>query len=87
MPAGVYTSGNALYPSTSYLDDLMLAAGFLYWATELPMYKTDAEAWADQLASTNDPSTVNFSPSYDNNYWAANVVMYHATHDKRYLKV
>ena len=65
----------------------MLAAGFLYWATKLPVYKIDAETWADQLLSTTDPSTINFSPSYDNNYWAANAVMYHTTHDKRYLQV
>ena len=85
--AGIYTSGNALYPSTSYLDDLMLAAGFLYWATKTPLYKADAEAWQSQLQSTNDPSITNLEPSYDNNYWAANVVMYRATGDKAYLQV
>ena len=65
----------------------MLAAGFLYWATKTPLYKTDAEDWRSQLLSSNDPSISSLEPSYDNNYWAANVVLYHATGDKMYLQV
>ena len=65
----------------------MLAAGFLFWATKTPLYLADAEEWQSQLVSTNDPSVSTLAPSYDNNYWAANVALYHITGDKSYRDV
>lgn len=74
-----------LYISTSYLDDLMLAACWLNIVTDKPAYLHDAEQYWDRLSQDpNDTSRQTLIYNWDNAWWASNLLLWKQTGNQRY---
>ena len=77
-----YADAQRTYPSTSYLDDLCVAAAWLNWATNNQTYLMEAEAWYISLTTTtsnwNSPVA-----NWNNQYWAATLLLYQLTGDAK----
>ena len=73
-----YTDAQRTYPSTSYLDDLCVAAAWLHRATNNQTYLMEAEAWYISLTTTGSDWN-NPVANWNNQYWAATLLLLQLT--------
>ena len=73
-----------LYSSTSYLDDLMLAAAWLAEVTGRPAYTVEAESYWNRILSGSDKSWQSLIPDWNNQWWAGNVILAGLTGNRSY---
>ena len=72
------------YNSTSYLDDLMLAAAWLAESTGRLAYLTAAETYWDRTHKGPDATWQSLVPDWNNQWWAGNVILAGLTGNSRY---
>ena len=74
-----------LYNSSSFLDDLMLAAAWLGAATGSPAYVTQAEAyWGRIWGGSSGMAWQSLVADWDNSWWAGNLLLAQATGNATY---
>ena len=74
-----------LFNSSSYLDDLMLAAAWLGAATGSPAYVAQAEVyWEREVTGANGASWRGIVADWDNAWWAGNELLRQLTGRPRY---
>ena len=73
-----------VYNSTSYLDDLMLAAAWLAESTGRPAYLTAAETYWDRIYNGPNATWQSLVPDWNNQWWAGNVILAGLTGNPRY---
>ena len=73
-----YADAQRTYPSTSYLDDLCVAAAWLHWATNNQTYLVEAEAWYISLTTTTSNWNTPVA-NWNNQYWAATLLLFQLT--------
>ena len=72
-----------VFPTTTYLDDMMLAAAWMAMAAGSSGYLADATAYFTRIQA--DPTlyrTINYD--WDNQYWAACLLMWQLTGESGY---
>jgi hypothetical protein len=74
-----------LYNSSSFLDDLLLAAAWLGAASGSPAYTSQAEAyWARIWGDSNGTAWQSLVANWDNSWWAGNLLLAQATGNATY---
>jgi hypothetical protein len=80
----ILASLSQLYNSSSYLDDLMLAAAWLAQTTGKQFYVSDAEAYWERIQQGRETSWQSFIYDWDNQWWPGNLLLWQLTGNRRY---
>ena len=74
-----------MYSSSTYLDDMMLAAAWMAVATGDAAYTTDAVTYFTRITAAPDAYRTS-TYSWDNQYWAACLLMWEITRQSGYAQ-